>query len=103
MAGRPVSAVSIVIAVGWVSSWTLAGLSAWWQVDPRGLAIEVGAGTALSVIAALIWHDAGRTRADAERAQADEDKAILIRTLAECCPPRPLARTLPFPRLPRVL
>ena len=98
MAGRPVSAVSIFIAIGWVCSWALAGLSAWGQIDPRGAAIEVGAGTALSVIAAIRWHDAERTRADAARARADKDKAILIRTLADAVPPKPLARTMPLPR-----
>ncbi len=94
---RPVSVVPVVAAAA-LCSWALAGLSAWAYVDPRGLAIEVGAGTALSVIAALLWRDDERARHDRERERLEADMSILVMTLAGVVPPRPVTRTVPFPR-----
>jgi hypothetical protein len=98
MRGRPVCVVSIVIAFVALVFWGAAALATWGDIGHSALAFEVGAGTALSVIAAIRRHDAERTWADQERARVDEDRTILIRTLADAVPPRPLARTMPFPR-----
>jgi hypothetical protein len=86
MRGRPVCVVSVLIAIAAAVFWVAAGLATWGGIGHAALAFEVGAGTALSVIAALCRHDAERAR------------ELLIRTLADAVPPRPLAKTMPFPR-----
>ena len=99
---RRISAVSITVAIAALCFWVLAALSAWAYIDPRGMAIEVGIGTALSVMAVNFWRDRRRDRLDLERARLDEDRTILIKTLADVVPARPAARpravTGPFPR-----
>jgi hypothetical protein len=98
MRGRPVCVVSVLIAIAAAVFWVAAGLATWGGIGHAALAFEVGAGTALSVIAALCRHDAERAWQDRERARLDRDRELLIRTLADAVPPRPLAKTMPFPR-----
>lgn len=99
MGRRPVRVVSINIAfvTAAVGLWGAAAATTWGNLDAgRGLTIEaVGAGTA-TLLAWYFWRD---WRRDQERKQADRDRTILIRTLADAVPARPLARTtIPFRR-----
>jgi hypothetical protein len=98
MQGRPGCVISIIIFFVAFVFWGAAALATWGDIGHAALAFEVGAGTALIVIADRRWRDTKRERADRERERADEDRAILIRTLADAVPGRPLARTMPFPR-----
>ena len=95
---QSVSVASITAAITAMSAWGLAALSAWECVDPRGLSIEVGVGVTATLIS-VMWQLTGRReRQEQERARLDEDRTVLIRTLAAAVPARPLARTLPFRR-----
>lgn len=106
MRGRPVCVISIIVAFGALGFWVLAAMSAFAGVDPHGSAMEVGGGTALTIISVNFWRDWRQVRRDQERERADEDKALLIKTLADAVPARravrPLRPTRPLP-LPRAL
>jgi hypothetical protein len=96
MQGARLSSASIIVAFAAIGFWGLAGASAWAGFDPHGLAIEVGGGTSASVIAVMC---ALTCRLERE----NREKALLIKTLAGCCPaPRQAqarAQTLPQPTL----
>ena len=101
MGRRPVRVVSIIIAFMALAIvlWTVAAATTWADLDAgRGLTVEaVGAGTA-TLLAWLAWQARRQERREQERKQADRDRTILIRTLADAVPARPLARTIPFRR-----
>lgn len=63
---------------------------------------DVGAAVTSSCIAAQCWLTAWRERrrelSEMRQAEADNDKAILLRTLADVLPARPWAPTIPFRR-----
>lgn len=59
--------------------------------------------TIISGVAAIAlwlvrWQAGRNDKRERARARADEDKAILIRTLADAVPARSVKRTAPFPR-----
>jgi type VI protein secretion system component VasK len=94
----PVSVTVAFVALA-VALWAVAAATTWGGFGAgRGLTVEAcGAGTA-TLLAWFSWQDRRQARRDHRVEQADEDRAILIKTLADAVPPRPLAKKLPFRR-----
>jgi hypothetical protein len=107
MRGSGLSTASIIAASAALGSWGLAAASAYAAFDPRGLAIEVGAGTTSSLIAVMCWLTRGLLkRDDARYRQLDGEyrrrEAALIKTVARLSgyptPTQPLPRLRPVRR-----
>lgn len=109
MRGRPVCVISTIVAFVTLAIvlWGVAAATTWANFGSgRGLTVEaVGAGTA-TLLAWYSWQSWRQARRDQERKRADEERAILIRTLASAVPARravrPLRPTRPLP-VPRAL
>lgn len=97
--GITVTSILVTIAAAVCAALDVTGISgnAHAQVGDHDAAI-------ISAVAAVaLWLVRWRAKRDDERAraraQADEDRTVLIRTLASAVPPRPVAKSVPFPRV----
>lgn len=101
MHGRPVFVISVIVFFGAlaVALWAIAAATTWAGFGSgRGLTVEaVGAGTA-TLLAWYSWQNWRQARRDQERKRLDDERALLIRTLAATVPPPHLAKTMTFPR-----
>lgn len=98
----PFLVATVILAAAGAVLYAFAAAATWDRIAPHALAIEVGAGTLAGMGALVCWAVKRREDGDRRRAQADEDKATLIRTLAALVPAAraELRRTKPLRRVP---
>lgn len=99
---RPILITSIAFTVAAGAMW---GVAVDWVLTGTALPLGGSAAATLTAVAAMCWMDLRRVtryrhraQRDADRARQDQDKALLIRTLADVVPARPLARVLRLAR-----
>jgi hypothetical protein len=88
--------LSVCGTVAAFAFWAIAVTRIFRPGNPDILRVDVGAAVMTGVIAAGCWLVRWREL-------HDQDKALLLRTLADAVPARPLAKTIPMPRVHRAL
>lgn len=93
---RQIEKVPVIVTVAAFICWAKAISGLWvWPLPGHEWVVNLAAAIMLGVIAAMCWLERSRVKREHE---TDESRSLLLRTLADALPVRPLEQTRPLPR-----